>query len=281
MKIFSACEAIRDHISQCKSAHESVALVPTMGNLHDGHTSLIELAKTKATKVIVSIFINPTQFNQTSDYERYPRTLNDDLEKIRQLNIDAIFTPELDELYPQGTTHTPRISVPQLAESLEGQFRPGHFDGVCTVVCKLFNIIVPDVAVFGAKDYQQLLIIKRMTQDLNFNIDIICGATQREADGLAMSSRNTHLSHTQRSLAPKLFSALQQTKDQFSSNDIKTLEEKGAAMLEKYGFRVEYFSILDAENLQPITQGTDNAVVLVAAWLGSTRLIDNLLFPMP
>lgn len=281
MKIFSACEAIRDHINQYKSAHESVALVPTMGHLHDGHTSLIELAKTKATRVIVSIFINPIQFNQTSDYERYPRTLNDDLEKLRQLNTDAVFTPDLDELYPQGTAHTPKIIIPQLGESLEGQYRPGHFDGVCTVVCKLFNIIAPDVAVFGAKDYQQLLIIRRMAQDLNFNINIICGTTQREADGLAMSSRNSHLSGAQRTLAPKLFSALQQAKDQFSSNDIKTLEEKGAAELEQHGFRVEYFSILDAENLQPITQGTDNAVVLVAAWLGDTRLIDNLLFPIP
>jgi len=281
MKIFSACEAIRDHISQYKSAHESVALVPTMGHLHDGHISLIELAKTKATKVVVSIFINPIQFNQVSDYERYPRTLNDDLEKLRQFNIDVVFTPDLDELYPQGTTNTPKIIIPQLTESLEGQYRPGHFDGVCTVVCKLFNIITPDVAIFGAKDFQQLLIIRRMTQDLNFNIDIICGETRREADGLAMSSRNSHLSPAQRTLAPKLFSALQQTKDQFSSNDIKTLQEKGVSWLEQHGFRVEYFSIRDAENLQPITQGTDNAVVLAAAWLGETRLIDNLLFPMP
>lgn len=281
MKIFSTCEAIRDHISQYKSAHESIALVPTMGHLHDGHTSLIELAKTKATRVIVSIFINPIQFNQTSDYERYPRTLNDDIEKLRQLNIDAVFTPDLDELYPQGTSHTPKIIIPQLTESLEGEYRPGHFDGVCTVVCKLFNIITPHVAIFGAKDFQQLLIIRRMTQDLNFNIDIICGETRREADGLAMSSRNSNLSPAQRTLAPKLFSALQQTKDQFSPNDIKTLEEKGESWLKQLGFRVDYFSIRDAENLQAITQSTDNVVVLAAAWLGDTRLIDNLLFPMP
>ena len=281
MKIFSSCQGIRDHIDQYKKTQPSIALVPTMGHLHAGHISLIELAKTQAAHVIVSIFVNPLQFNEVKDYEHYPRTLDDDLEKLRPLNIDAVFTPSLDELYPHSLTHTPQIVIPELTESLEGTFRPGHFDGVCTIVCKLFNITTPTIAVFGNKDYQQLLIIQRMVQDLNFNIEIVAGDTKREADGLAMSSRNSHLNAKSRALAPYIFKILKQSQDQFSSNNVKQLEENAASALKQHGFRVEYFAFRDAQNLQAISQTTENIVVLVAAWLENTRLIDNILFPMP
>ena len=281
MNIFTSCQAIRDHINQYQQNKQTIALVPTMGHLHAGHISLIELAKSQATHVIVSIFINPLQFNEAKDFERYPRTLEDDLEKLRPLNIDAVFAPSSDELYPQGLTLTPKIIIPELTEQLEGKFRPGHFDGVCTVVCKLFNITTPDIAVFGRKDYQQLLIIKRMVHDLNFNIDIVSGVTQRESDGLAMSSRNSHLNHENRALAPHIFKILKQTEDQYSTSNIQQLEENATSKLIQHGFRVEYFSICDADNLQAVSQTTENIIVLVAAWLDDTRLIDNILFPMP
>lgn len=281
MKIFSQSQAIRDYVAQCKANKETIALVPTMGHLHAGHVSLIELAKTKASNVVVSIFINPIQFNQASDFDLYPRTLESDLDILRQQNIGAVFTPETDDLYPNGTVSTPKIIIPALSDQLEGKFRPGHFDGVCTVVCKLFNIISPNIAVFGCKDYQQLLIIRRMTEDLNFNIDIVTGETQREMDGLAMSSRNSRLNKQQRKLACQLYKTLQHTKDQFSTSDIELLEQSASSSLEQLGFQVEYFSIRDAENLQAITQNTENVVILVAAWLQETRLIDNLLFSLP
>jgi pantoate--beta-alanine ligase len=251
-----------------------------MGHLHAGHLSLIEIAKTHATRVIVSIFVNPIQFNQVSDFERYPRTLEDDLKKLKSLNIDIAFTPSQNDLYPNGTSQPAKIIIPDLTEVLEGHYRPGHFEGVCTVVCKLFNIINPDIAVFGRKDYQQLLIIRRMVEDLNFNIKILAGDTQREDDGLAMSSRNSHLNHDQRQLAAHIFNVLTQTKDHFSTN-VAALEQTAVSSLTQMGFNVEYFAIRDANNLQDISQHTENIVVLVAAWLGDIRLIDNLLFPMP
>lgn len=281
MKIISTCDAIRDLISDYKSNNESIALVPTMGHLHAGHISLIELAKTKASRVVISIFINPIQFNQSNDFERYPRTLDEDCEKLTELNIDAVFIPEQNEIYPHGASTTTKVSVPELANLLEGEYRPGHFSGVCTVVCKLFNIITPDVAIFGNKDYQQLLIIRRIVTDLNFNIEIVSGDTQRESNGLAMSSRNSLLSNQQRELAANIHSTLKKTKHEFSLNNTESLEKSASTALNQYGFRVDYFTIRDAKNLQPVTQDTENIVILTAAWLDETRLIDNLLFPMP
>lgn len=281
MKIFSTCDAIREHLAEYKSNKETIALVPTMGHLHAGHISLIELAKQKTDKVVVSIFINPAQFNQISDFDRYPRSLEDDLDKLKNLNINAVFTPHPDEIYPHGTNNTAKIFIPELTNVLEGEYRPGHFEGVCTVVCKLFNIIKPDVAVFGEKDFQQLLIIKRMSRDLDYDIQIVSGKTLREDDGLAMSSRNSLLNHEQRKHAKCVYDVLMLTKDQFSTNDIVPLENYAVSFLEKNGFRVEYFNIRDAKNLHTLSQDTENIVILVAAWLGDTRLIDNLLFPMP
>lgn len=281
MKILSTCDAIRDLSKQYKSDNEKIALVPTMGHLHAGHISLIELAKSKASKVIVSIFINPIQFNQSSDYEKYPRTTKNDIDILSRLNIDAVFTPPPEEIYPSGTNVIPKIYIPQLADILEGKHRPNHFEGVCTVVCKLFNIINPNIAVFGEKDYQQLLIIQRMTSDLDFDIEIVSGQTQREQNGLAMSSRNSLMSTEQQTLAAQIHNELQQVKAQFSTKNTQSLEEKATTSLEKNGFRVEYFSLRDADNLQAISQDSENVVILTAVWLGDTRLIDNLLFPMP
>ncbi len=280
MKVFSESKQIREPIAACKNKQEKIALVPTMGHLHDGHIALIQLAKSLAPRVIVSIFVNPLQFNQENDFTAYPRTLTSDLEKLTALDIDAVFTPQPIELYPDGIELAPKIIIPKLTAEFDGEFRPGHFDGVCTVVTKLFNILTPDIAVFGNKDYQQLLIIRRMTRDLNFNIDIVAGNTERESDGLALSSRNSHLSAAERARAANIFAILSQTKTQFSIQDIPSQEHFGTTALEKIGMNVEYFSIRDALDLQPINNTTKDIVVLTAAWLGDIRLIDNVLFPI-
>ncbi len=281
MKVYSDSELIREIIGSWKSNDEKVALVPTMGHLHQGHISLIELAKSLGQRVSVSIFVNPLQFNQESDFAHYPRTLDDDIEQLRKLNVDVVYTPNADSLYPAGTQSATKIIIPELANEFDGHYRPGHFEGVCTVVCKLFNILTPDIAVFGKKDYQQLLIIRRMVSDLNFNIDIVAGDTIREHNGLALSSRNTHLSSEQRELASHLYTNLERAKNQFSPQKIAALEQSAHSNLEETGMTVDYFSIRDAVNLQPISKNTKDIVILSAVWLGDTRLIDNVLFPMP
>ena len=281
MKAYSEVHPIREYIHCCKASDEKIILVPTMGHLHKGHASLIELAKSLGRRVIVSIFVNPLQFNQETDFTGYPRTLDSDIELLRSYNIDAVFTPNAESLYPDGIQLAPKIIIPVLSKEFDGHYRPGHFEGVCTVVCKLFNILTPDIAVFGNKDYQQLLIIQRMVRDLNFNIDIIAGETVREPDGLAMSSRNTLLSVEQRELAKHLYTHLNQVKLQFSLGNISSLEDSARSQLKQIGMKVEYLNIRDAVNLQPINSNTKNVVVLAAAWLGNTRLIDNILFPLP
>ncbi len=281
MKIYSESNHIQKHINACKSTNEKIVLVPTMGHLHKGHASLIKLAQSLGQHILVSIFVNPLQFNQENDFTHYPRTLESDIEQLNSLNVDAVFTPSAESLYPHGIHSAPKIFIPKLTENFDGHYRPGHFEGVCTIVCKLFNIVTPDIAVFGNKDYQQLLIIRRMAKDLNFNIDIISGNTEREPDGLAMSSRNAFLNSDQRVLAKHLYANLDRVKTQFSIEKISSLEESARADLTSIGMTVEYFSIRDAANLQPANNSTKNIVVLSAAWLGNTRLIDNILFPMP
>ena len=280
MKVYSEAEQIRKTIYSWKDKNEKIVLVPTMGHLHEGHISLIKLAQSLGQRVIVSIFINPIQFNQESDFDRYPRTIDSDLEKLGELSVDAVYTPSSESLYPHGTQSAPKILIPVLAEEFDGLFRPGHFEGVCTVVCKLFNILSPDVAVFGNKDYQQLLIIRRLVSDLNFNINIVAGETKREADGLAMSSRNTHLTPEQRTIASHLYASLNHINTQFSMDQIHSLEQSARENLDEIGMKVEYLSIRDASNLQAINNNTNEIVVLAAAWLGDTRLIDNVLFSM-
>lgn len=271
---------MREQIKLWRAEQETIALVPTMGHLHAGHASLIELARQNATRTVVSIYINPLQFNIEDDFKHYPRSLEDDLKILNDLKVDAVFNPEDKELYPQGHQLAPLIKIPELGREFCGQYRPGHFDGVCTVVAKLFNIVAPHVAIFGKKDYQQLLIIQRMVTDLDFDLQIIAGETQRDQDGLALSSRNTHLNAEERAIAPVLSNTLEHVKDSFSVLDIHQQEATAAQHLEKAGLKVEYLNIRDAQNLQPITNSTKNVVVLAAVWLGRTRLIDNRLFPL-
>ena len=281
MQVISDLGQIRAQTQQWRQQQEAIAVVPTMGHLHSGHLSLIKLAQANARHVVATIFVNPLQFDQAEDLDRYPRSLDADLDQLEKLNVDAVFTPEESELYPQGLALAPRIHIPQLDEEFCGQFRPGHFAGVCTVVAKLFNLVNPDIAVFGSKDYQQLLIIKRMVQMLNFNLEIIAGETQREIDGLALSSRNSFLDTEMRARAPMLYQTLCKIRDKYSAEQISKLEAEAIKQLEQAKFRCEYLAIRDADNLQKIGENTNNIVVLAAAWLGSTRLIDNILFPRP
>ena len=278
MNIFTDCVQIHAHSQAWKSNKLRVALVPTMGNLHEGHLSLIRQAKTLADRVIVSIYVNALQFNQQEDFKNYPRTLSADLNKLDALNVEAVFTPSEQELYPYGIDQAPRIHMPGLADEFCGKYRPGHFEGVCTIVTKLFNTIRPDVAVFGKKDYQQLLIIKRLAEELCFDIDIIAGDTVREEDGLAMSSRNNRLSDEQRAIAPCLYAALVRVADDYAFDRIAEIEKQAKFNLEKQGVKIEYLNICDADSLQQISQKTINFVVLAAARLGSIRLIDNIVF---
>lgn len=278
MKTIDTSVQMRTQVQIWKSSQKQIALVPTMGNLHAGHLSLVEQAKSLADYVIVSIFVNALQFNQKKDFENYPRTLSQDLQKLEELQVDAAFTPNQQDLYPNGLELAPQIQIPKLADEFCGKYRPGHFEGVCTVVAKLFNATLPDIAVFGKKDFQQLLIIKRLTEELNFDIEIIPGETVREDDGLAMSSRNSRLSPEERTLAPTIFAALSEVANSFRPECIQKIESETKFNLDKQGLRVEYLNIRDADNLQEISQNTKNYVVLTAAWLGDTRLIDNIVF---
>ena len=278
MLVVSDPDELRQHVKDWREHDEHIALVPTMGNLHKGHMSLVDLAKENAERVVVSIFVNPTQFGEGEDYEKYPRTLERDKRRLQRHGVDLIFTPDVDTMYPFGVDAATSVTVPVLTEELCGIGRPGHFSGVTTVVSRLFSMVLPDVAVFGQKDYQQQLIIRRMTTDMNFPISIITGETQREDDGLAKSSRNSYLNEEQRQIASRLYELLQRTGAALQSGqrDYAALEEKALADLESAGFEPEYFSIRRAEDLTDPDRDNDELVVLAAAWLGETRLIDNV-----
>lgn len=257
---------------------QRVAFVPTMGNLHAGHLGLVEKARQECDKVVVSIFVNPLQFDDGEDFARYPRTLEEDQHKLAALNIDALFIPDEKSLYPQGKQATTKVDVPGLSALLEGASRAGHFSGVTTIVNKLFNIVQPDVAVFGEKDFQQLLIIKKMVADLNMPVHIIGMPTAREADGLAMSSRNSRLSVTQREIAPLLYQTLQGLRDELllANSDIVSLKRLAFEQLQKAGFEPDYLEVRDASSLLEVDENTSDRVILLAARLGEIRLIDNL-----
>jgi pantoate--beta-alanine ligase len=253
------------------------ALVPTMGNLHAGHVSLIELAKRHGQPVVASIFVNPLQFGAGEDFERYPRTLEADCEKLAAAGCDLVFAPDVAELYPVPQTFT--VQPPDsLANDLCGAFRPGHFSGVATVVLKLFNLVQPRVAVFGKKDFQQLLVIRELVRQFNLPIEIAAGATLREADGLALSSRNAYLGASERIQAPALQHELAAivTAIQAGERDFEALTASAARHLKMAGWRVDYVALRDAETLQAPTPASTRLVVLGAAWLGKTRLIDNI-----
>jgi pantoate--beta-alanine ligase len=282
MFVVSDVAELRRRIGRWKAAGERVGFVPTMGNLHAGHMSLVRLAQEHADRVIVSIYVNPLQFAPGEDYESYPRTEQEDRDRLVDAGADALFLPGDEEIYPGGTDAVTFVEVPGLSDILCGGHRQGHFRGVATIVAKLFNLVGPDLAVFGEKDYQQLLVIRRLAHDLCFPVEVISAPTHREADGLAMSSRNRYLDAGERAAAPALFQALRQTAAALALglDEFEQLAAQGLAMLEAAGFRADYFEIRDAGTLGEPTAGKD-LVVMAAAWLGRARLIDNLRVEAP
>ncbi|MDH5824254.1 pantoate--beta-alanine ligase [Luteimonas sp. RD2P54] len=258
-----------------------IGLVPTMGNLHEGHQSLVRLASRHADRVVASVFVNPTQFGPGEDFERYPRTPAADAERLERAGCDLLWQPAIEAMYPLGTEAAVRIRVPGVAAVLEGAHRPGHFDGVCTVVARLFNQVQPDVAAFGRKDYQQLAVIRHLAADLAFPVDLLAGQTVREADGLAMSSRNQYLAPAQRSVAPELYRTLQAMRDASLAGEPRAaLESAARRRLEAAGFAVDYAAVRTPGLAEPADGTAGARVALVAARLGATRLIDNLEFAL-
>ena len=270
---------LRARIAAWRTAGERVAFVPTMGNLHNGHFSLVSLARTLAARVVASVFVNPTQFGPREDFASYPRTLEQDRIGLAAHACDLLFAPEAAEIYPFGTANTVRVEVPGLSDILDGAVRPGHFVGVATVVTKLFNLVQPDIAVFGQKDYQQLLVIRRMTEDLRLPIQIVGAVTQREANGLAMSSRNQYLSAEERNRASVIHRTLLRMREALHSGQTRTqIQACAHADLEKSGLIPDYAVLRRASDLsEPDLAERDGLIALVAARLGRARLIDNLI----
>ncbi|RXS42592.1 pantoate--beta-alanine ligase [Idiomarina sp. 29L] len=273
MKVLKSLQALREW----RSAQQQVALVPTMGNLHDGHLQLVKNALQHCDTVVVSIFVNPMQFGPNEDLDSYPRTLEADCSALETLGVSAVFTPTVNDVYPRGLEQQTKVSVPGISDILCGASRPGHFEGVATIVCKLFNMVQPQVAVFGEKDYQQLQVIRLMTQDLSLPVDVVGVPTQREASGLALSSRNGYLTAEEKTQATALYKSLQDAKAGLErEEDFEQVESQAVQQLGKAGFKVDYFSIRNADDLQPASEKDEKWVILAAAFLGKTRLIDNL-----
>lgn len=277
MLIIETTLILRREIKRLKQEGKRIALVPTMGNLHEGHLKLIEEARIHADVVITSIFVNPLQFDRETDLANYPRTLQEDCELLRDKQVDIIFAPSAKEMYPHGMENQTTVDVPVLSSVLEGASRPGHFRGVTTVVSKLFNLVQPDVAMFGEKDFQQLQIIKKMVNDLCMDTSIIPVAIVRDKNGLALSSRNRLLSDNEKQQAPALYQTMQEIAEQLASgnHDINQLLQSAKNTLEQKGFRADECFICDADTLTPLNEESRRAVILMAAWLGNTRLIDN------
>jgi len=280
MRTVTTIAAVRAQVATWRAGGERVVFVPTMGNLHPGHVSLIEAARRHGKRFVASIFVNPMQFGPNEDFAHYPRTPTQDSTMLADAGCDLMFMPEVGEIYPNGADQATRVEVPGISDILCGEFRPGHFEGVATIVAKLFHIVEPDVAVFGEKDFQQLTIIRRMVADLCLRVEIVGAPTVREADGLAMSSRNQYLDATQRTMAPTIYRQLQQAVAALQSGvrDYGRLEMAANAALEGAGFRTDYFSVRDARTLAPAQPDTRQFVVLTAARLGKARLIDNVQF---
>jgi len=268
---------LRQAIGQWRRQGETIAFVPTMGNLHQGHLTLVKEAQQRADKVVVSIFVNPMQFDRAEDLEAYPRTLQQDSDKLRQAGVDLLFTPSEQLLYPEGVQQHTYVEVPGISERLEGALRPGHFRGVSTVVTKLFNLVQPDIACFGQKDYQQLALIRKMVYDLALPIEIIGVPTVREPDGLAMSSRNGYLTASERAIAPALARAMARLAEQLPGalEHLPQLTAELTTKLNAQGFRTDAIDIVDADSLLPLDSNSRRAVILLAAYLGKARLIDN------
>ncbi|EMQ3495076.1 pantoate--beta-alanine ligase [Escherichia coli O16:H32] len=277
MLIIETLPLLRQQIRRLRMEGKRVALVPTMGNLHDGHMKLVDEAKARADVVVVSIFVNPMQFDRPEDLARYPRTLQEDCEKLNKRKVDLVFAPSVKEIYPNGTeTHT-YVDVPGLSTMLEGASRPGHFRGVSTIVSKLFNLVQPDIACFGEKDFQQLALIRKMVADMGFDIEIVGVPIMRAKDGLALSSRNGYLTAEQRKIAPGLYKVLSSIADklQAGERDLDEIITIAGQELNEKGFRADDIQIRDADTLLEVSETSKRAVILVAAWLGDARLIDN------
>lgn len=283
MQVFHHIKSLRQVIQQARSEGKRVGFVPTMGNLHQAHLELVKLAQAHCDFVVASIFVNRLQFGLNEDWDRYPRTLDADCEKLRSVNCDALFCPDEIEMYPNGMDEQAKVILPTMSDVLCGASRPGHFTGVTTVVTKLFNIVAPDVAVFGLKDYQQLAIIRRMCEDLCFPIELIPGPIVREADGLAMSSRNGFIGAQERPRVTALYQALTAMAEAIAAGerDFHQLETLGKAHIEAAGFKVDYLSICESKNLQPAACDDTSLRLLGAMYTQHARLIDNVALELP
>lgn len=282
MKTEVTISGLRGALRAARKAGKSIAFVPTMGNLHDGHITLVKAAKRRADVVVASIFVNPTQFGVNEDFNQYPRTLAADSTLLADAACDLLFAPDASEMYPDGRSQSTSVSVSGITESLCGASRPGHFTGVATVVSKLFNIVQPDMALFGEKDYQQLAVIRRLARELCFPVEIIGVPTVRAEDGLALSSRNGFLSAEERKQAPLLYQTLSSLRTAITDGqrDYKMLAQAAQAHLAKCGFTPDYLEVLRQDLETPSPEDAE-LVILVAAKLGTTRLIDNLAFELP
>lgn len=277
METFAQVSQLRAAVKTLRQQNKKIAFVPTMGNLHDGHLTLIRQAQAVAEIVIVSIFVNPMQFEKQDDLVNYPRTLDDDLTKLSHQGVNFVFTPTPEIMYPKGLEQQTFVEVPDMSNILEGESRPGHFRGVATIVTKLFNIVQPDFACFGEKDFQQLALIRQMTEDLCLDIEIIGVPTVREADGLAMSSRNNRLTVAERKIAPQLAHIMREIGEKIKSGErnVDALITSANQQIDQVGMRVDEIFIRDQSTLLEINAKSENAVILMAAFLGNVRLIDN------
>ena len=280
MRTANDAQSLRAAVRAWRQEGKSVGFVPTLGNLHAGHYSLLDIARKHADRVVVSVFVNPTQFAAGEDFEKYPRTPAQDSAGLAERGCDLLFAPDVDTIYPFGAQHSISIHVPGVTEMLEGAHRPGHFDGVATVVAKLFALVAPDIAVFGQKDWQQLLVVKRLVRELAMPIEIIAAPTLREDDGLALSSRNQYLGPGERAIAPQIHGTLQWMREAALAGQPREAVENAALQrLERAGFIPGYAAVRRAEDLSLPKKGEqDGLIALIAAKLGTTRLIDNLLF---
>lgn len=278
MIVVSTVSDLQRHVAAVRRASKRIAFAPTMGNLHAGHIKLIEIARTHADFVVASIYVNPMQFGPKEDFASYPRTPEEDTKALEHAGTDLLFMPTTDEIYPRGMAAQTMVEVPELGNILCGAFRPGHFRGVTTVVNRLFNLVRPDVAIFGKKDYQQLMLIRLMVSDLGMPIEIVGVDTMRESDGLAMSSRNNYLRPEERTLAPRLYAVLCDLRDEILRTKEVPLDAEavGLERLQRMGFRPEYVSVVRQQDLSAPSRHDRKLAILAATWLGRTRLIDNV-----
>ncbi|WP_455812657.1 pantoate--beta-alanine ligase [Pseudomonas graminis] len=277
MLIIETLPMLRREVRRWRQDGKRIALVPTMGNLHDGHMTLVDEARASADIVVVSIFVNPMQFERADDLARYPRTLQEDCEKLNRRGVDLVFAPAPGDVYPKGLGEQTFVDVPGLSTLLEGASRPGHFRGVSTIVSKLFNLVQPDLACFGEKDYQQLALIRKMVADMGYDIDIVGVPTVRAKDGLALSSRNGYLSADERKIAPVVSKVMNSIAEKLGQGErhVDALIAEAEGALSEQGLQPDGLAIVDADTLLPLNVDSQRAVILMAAWLGKARLIDN------